>query len=206
VFSRVSRHCIKFLRRSRSLLCSRQEFYSLYAPPRPRVPLQACRISAIEHAERPGTDQPRKFTVVIKDLIFERELDTHRIPAIASSPFFRQLKDMIDSKDKGGQEFKQLVYEWMDTDLWTAGPYGSSLTPSFLKSWRGLSWRPSQSCKISAVSIPVHSYTTHAEQLGPFNQNADISANNVNLSDLDQVETRQGTFAATPQPSNRCNS
>lgn len=66
---------------------------------------------------------------MIKDLIFERELDTHRIPAIASSPFFRQLKVVIDHRDGGGQECKQVVFEWMDTDLWKSRPYGKLSHP-----------------------------------------------------------------------------
>ncbi len=66
---------------------------------------------------------------MIKDLVFERELDTHRIPTIASSPFFRQLIDVIYPKDEDTQERKQLVLEWMDTDLWKARPYGKLSHP-----------------------------------------------------------------------------
>jgi hypothetical protein len=55
--------------------------------------------------------------VVIKDLTFDRELDTHRVPAIAESPYIRQLLDVIDPEDGALKGPKKLVFEWMDTDL-----------------------------------------------------------------------------------------
>jgi hypothetical protein len=55
--------------------------------------------------------------VVIKDLIFNRELDTHRVPAIAASPYIRQLVDVINPEDGVPEGPKKVVFESMDTDL-----------------------------------------------------------------------------------------
>ncbi|PGH23516.1 serine/threonine protein kinase [Polytolypa hystricis UAMH7299] len=64
-----------------------------------------------------------KHRVVFKNLNFDRELDPHRVPAIASSPYIRQLLDVIDPEEGAQQGHRRMVFEWMDTDLWKARPY-----------------------------------------------------------------------------------
>lgn len=46
-----------------------------------------------------------------------------------SSPYIRQLLDVIDLEEGAGQGHKKMVFEWMDTDLWTARPYGKLSHP-----------------------------------------------------------------------------
>lgn len=62
--------------------------------------------------------------VVIENPIFDRELDTHRIPAISESLYIRQLVDVIDPEDGVHEAPKKLVFEWMDTDIWKYRPHG----------------------------------------------------------------------------------
>ncbi|KFY46931.1 hypothetical protein V495_02161 [Pseudogymnoascus sp. VKM F-4514 (FW-929)] len=67
--------------------------------------------------------------VVIKDLVFERELDTHRISPISESPYIRRLLDVIEPEDGAHQAPRKLVFEWLDTDLWKYRPYGKLSHP-----------------------------------------------------------------------------
>ncbi|OBT78882.1 hypothetical protein VF21_02796 [Pseudogymnoascus sp. 05NY08] len=106
--------------------------------------------------------------VVIKDLIFERELDTHRIPAIEECPYIRKLVDVIDPEDGAHREPRKLVFEWMDTDLWKCRPYG----------------------KLSHQNLPQVISKSVLEALAVFQAlnavHTDISPNNILLSNLDQ--------------------
>lgn len=52
------------------------------------------------------------------------------MPAIASSPYIRQLLDVIDPEEEAQGEHKRMVFEWMDTDLWKARPYGKLSHPN----------------------------------------------------------------------------
>lgn len=71
-------------------------------------------------------------SVVINDLVFERELDTHRIPSISESPYIRRLLDVIDPEDGAHEAPRKLVFEWLDTDLWKYRPYGKLSHPKLL--------------------------------------------------------------------------
>ncbi|OBT54029.1 hypothetical protein VE04_03551 [Pseudogymnoascus sp. 24MN13] len=120
---------------------------------------------------RPGPGlyiPPVASRVVIKDLIFERELDTHRIPAIEESPYIRQLVDVIHPEDGAPGEPKKLVFEWMDTDLWKCRPHGN----------------------LSHPNLPQVISKSVLEALAVFQGlnavHTDISPNNVLLSNLDQ--------------------
>ncbi|KFY45990.1 hypothetical protein V494_00662, partial [Pseudogymnoascus sp. VKM F-4513 (FW-928)] len=106
--------------------------------------------------------------VAIKDLIFERELDTHRVPAIAESPYIRQLLDVIDAEDGVQGAPRKLVFEWMDTDLWKHRPYG----------------------RLSHPELPQVVSKSVLEALAVFQSlnavHTDINPNNILLSNLDQ--------------------
>ncbi|OBT66168.1 hypothetical protein VE03_05117 [Pseudogymnoascus sp. 23342-1-I1] len=107
------------------------------------------------------------MSVVIKDILFERELDTHRIPAIEESPYIRRLVDVIDPEDEG-HEVPKLVFEWMDTDLWKCRPYGNLSHPKL----------PEVISKsvLEALAVFQDLHAVHT----------DISPNNILISNLDQ--------------------
>ena len=47
-----------------------------------------------------------------------------------SSPYIRQLLDVIDPEEGAQQGNRRMVFEWMDTDLWKARPYGKLSHPN----------------------------------------------------------------------------
>jgi hypothetical protein len=68
-------------------------------------------------------------SLVVKDLLMERELRAHQLPVIKECPYIRQAVDVIE---KGEQEDwsssqstinKRIVLEWMETNLWHVRPF-----------------------------------------------------------------------------------
>ncbi|KFY82344.1 hypothetical protein V500_10610 [Pseudogymnoascus sp. VKM F-4518 (FW-2643)] len=113
----------------------------------------------------PGST-PGSGLVVIRNLIFKRELDTHQIPAIKESPYIRQLVDVIE---EGAHEApKKLVFEWMDTDLWKYRPHENLSHPELLQ--------VISKSILEALAVFQGLNAVHT----------DISPNNVLLSNLDQ--------------------
>ncbi|KAL1955339.1 hypothetical protein VTO42DRAFT_8679 [Malbranchea cinnamomea] len=74
--------------------------------------------------------KPTGEFVVIKDLQFERELEMHQLPAVQACKYIRQAVDVIEKGEKDDwtpsepSVNKQMVLEWMDTDLWHIRPFG----------------------------------------------------------------------------------
>lgn len=70
------------------------------------------------------------YSVVIKDLEFERELRVHQLPVIRACKYIRQAVDFIEADEGDGWSpsepsvKKRMVFEWMDTDLWHIRPEG----------------------------------------------------------------------------------
>ncbi|EFR00864.1 CMGC protein kinase [Nannizzia gypsea CBS 118893] len=66
----------------------------------------------------------------MKDLLMERELRAHQLPAIKECPYIRQAVDVIergeleDWSPSPPSIQKRLVMEWMDTELWLVRPFG----------------------------------------------------------------------------------
>lgn len=71
-------------------------------------------------------------SVVIKNILRERELRTHQIPEIRACPYIRQLQDVIEQEENEWwppSEPKKMVLEWMDADLWQCRPHGKPANP-----------------------------------------------------------------------------
>jgi hypothetical protein len=74
------------------------------------------------------------YSVVIKDITFERELRAHHVPAVKASPYIRQALDVIEKREdedwrpSPSSVTKRVVLEWMDTDLWHARPFGKGFS------------------------------------------------------------------------------
>ncbi|KAK2836889.1 hypothetical protein FQN49_006622 [Arthroderma sp. PD_2] len=108
------------------ILKGRRASYRLLEVLKDPSAFKASIIPSAGSSRAPISDRP----LVVKDLLMERELLAHQLPVIKACPYIRQAVDVIE---KGEHEDwspspstiqKQLVLEWMDTDLWLTRPFG----------------------------------------------------------------------------------
>ncbi|KAK2735225.1 hypothetical protein FQN55_002225 [Onygenales sp. PD_40] len=116
---------------------------------------------------------PGKF-VAVKDLVLERELHAHRLPYIQGAKFIRQAVDVIIKSEHDDwtpslpSVNKRIVFEWMDTDLWTTRPFGKPFSNPKL---------PAIVAKSILEALLIFQQTS--------NVHTDVNPNNIFLSDLE---------------------